>query len=1340
MTSKHNNLIFQIIDWNTYHQSTSINDITINTDNTNNQNDDISDDDSDNSDNDNSDNDNSNDDNSDDDSENTEENIETYKKKGDLVYRIRLFGRTENNESVMLEVCDFNPYFYFEVPEDWDYKEVRMLMIYIKNNIKYKTKNGKMMNSKSIYSGLIKYELIKQKKFRYFTAYKDFKFVKLIFKNMITFKMFEKYLTRYKIKNKTLFSTPQKLTLYESNIEPFIRFMHLRNINSCGWIQVNNLINYDSKVSNCDIEYLVNWQDINPYQKSDIQKFIILSYDIECMSYSGLFPRAEDNDPIIQIGLVFSYYGENEPIKNKTNPRIKYGRIILTLNGCSEINEPDTDDSNKILVKNYNTEDKLLLAFSKYVRKYDPDIITGYNINGFDFEYMKKRAEKLKILNKFNQFGRIKKQSCNYIEKKLSSSGLGDNLLKYFDMTGRVIIDLMKVAQRDFKLDSYKLDYVSANFIKQSIKKIENNNNNTLIYTDSVYGIRQDQYIHIVYNDGLNDNKCDGKFKILKIDTNNKTLLINNIIPSEVFEGKNKVYWSHAKDDISATELFKLYKGTDDDRAIIAKYCIQDCVLVIKLMDKLQIMNNNVGMANVCHVPLTYIFMRGQGIKILSLVSKKCLKENHLLPKLKNKSSLDNTDNNKKEENDYDSDEEEETTNGYEGAKVFDPNELRTTGVHYEPIPVLDYSSLYPSSMIYINISHETLLEDNKDERYNKLPGYIYYTVKYDEKDEEGRIVNNKTCIYAKKSNGEKGILPEILDELLKKRGEMKKLMEKAEEEGNKFLKNIYDGLQLAYKVTANSLYGQVGAGTSAVYLKELAASTTATGRNMLEYSKDFIEGVFTKSINLALTDKEKYYEYTKDIFSYMDNRWIYETVDYNIDKNKGLKIIKHKDENENNKIILKMQNDFYDTVHKFLDENIEVRPKIIYGDTDSVFFKPYLVNKKTNMLIIDEISNIEDKEERKKQELRLLEKCINMGQLAGKAICFVLPEPEKQVYEKTLWPFILLTKKRYVGNLYESDVKKYYQKSMGIVLKRRDNAKIVKIVVGGIVNYILNERSNMGAIEYTKKLLNNIVNNKYPMEKYVISKTLKGTYKGTDKINNEKGTWKWDEVNCQLAHVNLCQRMAQRDPGNKPEINERIPYVYIVPNKKVELQSDRIEHVKYVEDYNNVLNIYNNYIKTENIEISKYNEIVDKYNKVVGNTTKENEKMIKIKEIDDIKKNKKKNIEIDYLFYITNQIMKPSIQFLELIAENSSDIFNIYITNENNRRKGLKSIIDDYDEFEKVKLINNNNKNNSSINTKNITNTMKKFDNINDSKKNNSKNIKQKIKININSITLKLN
>lgn len=46
-------------------------------------------------------------------------------------------------------------------------------------------------------------------------------------------------------------------------------------------------------------------------------------------------------------------------------------------------------------------------------------------------------------------------------------------------------------------------------------------------------------------------------------------------------------------------------------------------------------------------------------------------------------------------------------------------------------------------------------------------------------------------------------------------------------------------------QVTANSLCGQVGARTSPIYLKEQAASTTATGRNMILKAKKFIEEEF---------------------------------------------------------------------------------------------------------------------------------------------------------------------------------------------------------------------------------------------------------------------------------------------------------------------------------------------------------------------------------------------------------------------------------------------------------------------------------------------------------------
>ena len=63
--------------------------------------------------------------------------------------------------------------------------------------------------------------------------------------------------------------------------------------------------------------------------------------------------------------------------------------------------------------------------------------------------------------------------------------------------------------------------------------------------------------------------------------------------------------------------------------------------------------------------------------------------------------------------------------------------------------------------------------------------------------------------------------------------------------ESDPFKESILDGQQLAYKLTANSIYGQIGSSFSTVYKKEIAASTTATGRFMLEFARDYMEGDF---------------------------------------------------------------------------------------------------------------------------------------------------------------------------------------------------------------------------------------------------------------------------------------------------------------------------------------------------------------------------------------------------------------------------------------------------------------------------------------------------------------
>ena len=115
---------------------------------------------------------------------------------------------------------------------------------------------------------------------------------------------------------------------------------------------------------------------------------------------------------------------------------------------------------------------------------------------------------------------------------------------------------------------------------------------------------------------------------------------------------------------------------------------------------------------------------------------------------------------------------------------------------------------------------------------------------------------------------------------------------------------------------------------------------------------------------------------------------------------------------------------------------------KLIVHNTDSVFFNPHLKDNNTGEKVLDKKGLIMG---------------IHLGIWSGRVINVLLPENMAIEYEKTLWPFAILTKKRYVGNLYEEDPDKFKQKSMGIVLKRRDNAPIVKIVCGGIVDRILN-------------------------------------------------------------------------------------------------------------------------------------------------------------------------------------------------------------------------------------------------------------------------------------------
>jgi DNA polymerase elongation subunit (family B) len=121
----------------------------------------------------------------------------------------------------------------------------------------------------------------------------------------------------------------------------------------------------------------------------------------------------------------------------------------------------------------------------------------------------------------------------------------------------------------------------------------------------------------------------------------------------------------------------------------------------------------------------------------------------------------------------------------------------------------------------------------------------------------------------------------------------------------------------------------------------------------------------------------------------------------------------------------------------------------------------------------------------------------------------------------------------------------------MGIVLKRRDNAPIVKDIYGGIIDILMSGKSIQTAIDFTKQSLKDLVAGKVGLDKLIITKSLKGFYKNPN----------------QIAHKMLADRIAKRDPGNKIGVGDRVPFVYIQTpaTKKKVLQGEKVEHPDYI-------------------------------------------------------------------------------------------------------------------------------------------------------------------------------
>ena len=588
-------------------------------------------------------------------------------------FTIRIFGRAENGKSVSLGT-KFNPYFYIKPPPG----QSDAIRSFVKTQF---------------WRGLVSCERKDGKDLWGFQNGALSVFLRVEFKSHRALRN-----CVYCIDNKK-HEELRGCRVYESNIDPVLRFMHCSGIRSTGWINPG-LCEPDAE-STCEVNlWSPNWRLIEPLDRDDFAPLRIMSFDIEAYSSTGNFPDPKiKSDVVFQIGMTIREFGKEGYLDRK----------------CLCLKQTDAADC-----ESFETERELLKAFEKYLTKMDPDIITGWNIFGFDLEFLLIRATIQCGLSPV--WGRVRGVIAELVEKNLSSSALGNNQLKMVPMKGRYVFDLFQDVKREHKLESYSLNNVSKHFLKDQ------------------------------------------------------------------------------KNDMPVKEIFSRFKEGDPKRlGEVADYCIQDTVLPHKLMEKLCQIQNQIEMAKACWVPLAFLSERGQQIKVFSQMAYKAKELNFIIPTFKYGSGG--------------------SADGYEGATVLEAQ----SGAYYGPITALDFASLYPSIMCADNLCYSTLVMDPK---YDNLPGVTY------EQFGPHRFAQKPAV----------SLLPAILTDLKAFRKKAKKLMAAAE---GTPMEAVYNGQQLAYKISMNSIYGFTGASKGMLPLVAIASTVTLRGRQMIEETKNYVEANF---------------------------------------------------------------------------------------------------------------------------------------------------------------------------------------------------------------------------------------------------------------------------------------------------------------------------------------------------------------------------------------------------------------------------------------------------------------------------------------------------------------
>jgi len=581
-------------------------------------------------------------------------------------------------------------------------------------------------------------------------------------------------------------------------------------------------------------EFIIDWKTIKALPRGSEMWFtypIIMSFDIETYSHNHrAFPnKAYFEDIIFSISITIQEFMKPETKRD----------IMIIIGPTKKVEGVEIH-----YVKN---EIEVIEKFCQLVVKEDPDVFIGYNIFGFDYDYMNTRLKDIGM--EWQNIGRLENKECEMHEMAWNSSAYGFQRLRVFNCPGRISVDMLPYIKRDHKLALYNLSAVGKHFLGE--EKFD-------LKAHEMFAIHKEMMDQLKELEELTETEEDYLEAI------------------KIFKKNHKNY--------DLKKVKKILKAIDRNTLII-KYNVQDTYLVMKLFEKLNVWISLVELASIFRVTPMDLFTRGQQKRCIAQLYHRASQQNFVMTR---------------RESDY---------IFFNGGYVADPKVgFWPLVICFDfnslyPSIIIAYNICFTTLLPTLKGVDKEMYnffdikqEEPRSPKPPKDDNFDYGEYEEGYEDNSDKIVGEKVQRQYQfgfvKSDVKKGLLPSILQDLLTNRKKVKKEMkainkqvdiiddhilslyrenqdirigdiknQKARDIFNKFFpdcqddqslklyhdnlnkeffsmkvnSSILDSRQLGLKVSANSLYGFLGAQIKGKFsLIEASMCVTSRGRELI--------------------------------------------------------------------------------------------------------------------------------------------------------------------------------------------------------------------------------------------------------------------------------------------------------------------------------------------------------------------------------------------------------------------------------------------------------------------------------------------------------------------------